>query len=78
MQKISANTSVRRFLQGISFHIQRKDGINTTSRYYPKETVTAIMMLYKNTKTMVCPLDNDTDFFDIVFQADTLALYICL
>ena len=27
-----------------------------------KETVTAIMMLYKNTKTMDCSRDEDTDF----------------
>ena len=50
----------------------------------PKETVTAIMMLYKNTKVKVCSLDGDTDFFDIVASVlpeDTLAPYqliICL
>ena len=32
----------------------------------PKETVTAIMMLYKNTKLKVRSPDGDTDFFDIV------------
>ena len=32
----------------------------------PKETVTAVMMLYKNTKLKVHSLDGDTDFFDIV------------
>ncbi len=31
-----------------------------------KETVTAIMMLYRNTKTMIHSLDYDTNFFDIV------------
>ena len=44
----------------------------------PKETVIAIMMLYKNTKVKVCSPDGDTDFFDIVagvLQEDTLALY---
>ena len=50
----------------------------------PKETVAAIMMLYRNTKVKVCSLDGDTDYFDIVagvLQGDTLALYlfiICL
>ena len=50
----------------------------------PKETVTAIMMLYKNMKVKVHSLDGDTDFFDIVagvLQRDTLAPYlfiICL
>ena len=50
----------------------------------PKETVVAIMMLYRNTKVKVHSLDGDTDYFDIVvgvLQGDTLALYlfiICL
>ena len=45
----------------------------------PKETVTAIMMLYKNTKVKVCSPDGDTDYFDIVagvLQGDTLAPYL--
>ena len=51
---------------------------------FPKETVTAIMMLYKNMKVKVCSADGDTDFFDIVagvLQGDTSAPYlfiICL
>ena len=50
----------------------------------PKETVTAIMILYKNMKVKVHSPDEDTDFFDIVvgvLQGDTLAPYlfiICL
>ena len=32
----------------------------------PKETITTIMMLYKNTKVTVPSLNGDTDFFDIV------------
>ena len=50
----------------------------------PKETVSAIMILYKNTKVKVCSSDGDTDFFDIVvglLQSDTLFPYlfiICL
>ena len=50
----------------------------------PKETVTAIMMLYKNTKANVRSLDGETDFFNSiaeVLQGDTLAPYlfiICL
>ena len=49
-----------------------------------KETVAAIMMLYKNTKVKVRSLDGDTDYFDIVagmLQEDTLVPYlfiICL
>ena len=50
----------------------------------PKETIAAIMTLYRNTKVKVCSPDGDTDYFDIVagvLQGDTLAPYffiICL
>ena len=49
-----------------------------------KETIAAIMMLYKNMKVKVRFPDGDTDYFDIVagvLQGDTLATYlfiICL
>ena len=49
-----------------------------------KETITAIMMLYKNMKVKVWSPDGDTDYFNIVagvVQGDTLAPYlfiICL
>ena len=45
----------------------------------PKETVVAIMMLYRNTKVKVCFPDGDTDYFDIaagVLQGDTLDPYL--
>ena len=44
-----------------------------------KETVSAIMMLYKNTRAKVCSQDGDTDFFDIlaeIHQGDMLAPFI--
>ena len=50
----------------------------------PKETIAAIMMLYKNTKVKVRPQNGDVDYFDIaagVLQGDILApylLFICL
>ena len=50
----------------------------------PKETVTAITILYRNTKGKVRSPDGDTEYFDIVsgvLQGDTLAPYlfiICL
>ena len=50
----------------------------------PKETVAAIMILYKNTKVKVRSPDGDTEYFDIiagVLLVDTLAPYlfiICL
>ena len=42
----------------------------------PKETVVAIIIIYRNTKIKVRSLDRDTDYFDIVagvLQGDTLA-----
>ena len=45
----------------------------------PKETVTAIMMLYCNTKVKVHSSDGNTDFFDIiagVLKRDILAPYL--
>ena len=42
----------------------------------PNETVNSIMMLYKNTRSLVRSPDGDTSFFDItagVLQGDTLA-----
>ena len=45
----------------------------------PKETVTAIMLLYKSTKVKNCSLDGDIDFFDIVagvLPGDTLTPYL--
>ena len=45
----------------------------------PKETVAAIMILYKNTKVKVRSPDGDTEYFDIVagvLQGDTLAPYL--
>ena len=44
-----------------------------------KETVTAITILYRNTKVKVHSLDGDTEYFDIVagvLQGDTLAPYL--
>ena len=45
----------------------------------PKETVAAIMILYRNTNVKVRSPDGDTEYFDIVagvLQGDTLAPYI--
>ena len=47
----------------------------------PKETVEAIMILYRNTKVKVRFPDGDTDYFDIVagvLQGDTLAPYLLI
>ena len=45
----------------------------------PKEIVTVIMMLYKNTKVKFCSPDGDTDYFDIVageLSRDILVPYL--
>ena len=45
----------------------------------PKETIVAIMILYKNTKVKVRSLGGDIDYFDIVagvLQGDTLTPYV--
>ena len=45
----------------------------------PKESVAAIMILYRNTNVKLRSPVGDTDYFDIVagvLQGDTLALYI--
>ena len=62
------------FLKSIQFQAQKKNWINDIS--IPKETVTAIMMLYQNTKAKVRSVDGDSDFQDIdagVLQGDTPA-----
>ena len=79
---LQGNTLICRFLQGIWFHTQREQILLAYG--FPKETATAIMMLYKNTKVKVHSPDGDTDFFDIVagvLPSDALAPYlfiICL
>ena len=45
----------------------------------PKETVTAIMILFRNNKVKVCSPGGDTNYFDIVagvLQGDMLAPYL--
>ena len=47
----------------------------------PKETVAAIMILYRNTKVKVRSPDGDTEYFDIVagvLQGDTVAPYLLI
>ena len=63
--------------------MHREDGANTNSICLHEETVTTIMVLYKNTKAMVHSPDGNTDFFIVtgVLQGDTIVAYlfiICL
>ena len=48
---------------------------------FPKETVAAIMRLYKNTKAKLRSPDEDTDYFDIVggvLLGDTLSPHLLI
>ena len=63
-----------------SIHRGKIEQILLASRL-PKETIIAIMMLYKNTKVKVCSPDGDTKYFNIVarvLQVDTLARYLLI
>ena len=81
-KKPKGNNIICWLYQGLWLHSQRKDGTNSTR--LPKETIAAIMMLYRNTKVKVRSSNRDTDYFNIVaglLQRDTLAPYlfiICL
>ena len=44
----------------------------------PKETVTAIMMLYKNTKVKFSSLDGDADYFNIIAGMSHTYPHTCL
>ena len=48
-----------------SIEREKMDQIQLTLGLH-KETVTAIMMFYKNTKAIVCSPDGDPDFFNII------------
>ncbi len=70
--------SLCRILQGIRLQALMDDGANIPAYGLPKETVAAIMMLYKSTKVKDYSSDEETDNFDIVacvLQEDTLASY---
>ena len=78
-EKPWGNTLIYRFLWGIWLHTQRGDGKILLAYGLPKETILAIMMLYKNIKVKVCSLDGNTDFFEIVagvFQEDMFTRFL--
>ena len=65
--------------QGRWLYARREDRANTVR--LPKETVAAIMMLYRNMKVKICSPDGDTDYFNVVagvLQGDTLTPYLFL
>ena len=73
-----------RFLQSFRFHTSRKYGRDTHAYGIPDEIISAIMIAYINTKSIVRTDDGDTEFIKIsggVLQGDTLAPFlfiICL
>ena len=72
-------TTVCRFLQSIHFYIKIEQILLAYG--LTKETVTAIVVLYKNIKAVVCSADEDADFFKIipgVLQGDTLFAHTLL
>ena len=63
-----------------SIHREKMEPIRLTYGL-TNETVTSIMMLYKDTTVMVHSPDGDTDFFNIVagvLQGDTLAPHLLI
>ena len=73
------NSIVRRYLQGVGFHTQRKDATNTKSIWCPERISFRDNDALKNTKAIVRSIYDDIDFFDIVvgvFQGDTPATYM--
>ena len=60
------NTIICRLLQGIWLYTHRKMEQILLSYGLPKETVTAIIILYKNIKVKVRSPDGNTDNFEII------------
>ena len=56
-KKPTGDNTICQLYQGLWFHSQREDGKNSTS--IPKETIAAIMILYRNTKVKVRSLDGE-------------------
>ena len=78
-QLCEATLSFIDFSKAFDYIHRRKMELILLTYGLPKETITAIMMLYRNTKVKVRSPDGDTDFLDIVagiLQGDTLALYL--
>ena len=80
MQKITwGDTIIVDFSRAFdSIHREKMEQI-LLANSLSKETVTAITMLYKNTKVKVRSPDGDTDYFDIVAsvpEGDTFAPYL--
>ena len=71
VQNISKQLFFHRFLWGIWFQTWRKDRTNTSSKCSLKETITAIMMLNKNTKAIVRTPN-------VTLTSSTLSLESCI
>ena len=78
-KKPQGNTIICRVSKAFDFIYRGKMEQILLAYCLPKETIAAIMILYKNTKVKIHLPDEDTDFFDIVtgvLQRDTFAPYL--
>ena len=76
-----SNTTLCRFFK--TFNSKHKEKMKQILQAYDlfKDSITTIMMLYKNTKAVVHSPDRDTGFFNIIaiiLQGDALALYLSI
>ena len=82
-KKPTGDITICQLYPGLRFHSEGRWNKSYKHTAYPKETVAAIMILYRNNKVKVRSPDWDTEYFDIVgvWQGDMLAPYlfiICL
>ena len=73
------NTNILRFLQGIRFHPQRKDGANITQHIVFSKKLLLLYWCFTKTQMQWLAYLIDTNFFDIVtglLQEDTLASFV--
>ena len=78
-KKSESNTTVQDFSKAFDSIHRRKMEQILLAYGLPKETATAIMMLYKNMEAMVHSPDGKTDFYEIdtgVLQGYTLVPYL--
>ena len=74
-KKYRGNTIFHAFKR-IRFHTHRKDETNTLGYDLLKENATSTMMFCKDTKSMVCSFDGNTDFFDIVTKILLVDIFV--
>ena len=76
LQKSWDNSIVYRFLEGIWFHIQRKDGANTSSISFPQRNDYCYNDAFKSIKAMVPSPNGNSDFFFLFLLEYFTYIYI--